>query len=80
MIRRAQHGDIFFQGAENDLYPVYIAGGSDDKESARNAGDPDQIPGSGDPPEKEMATHSSILVQRIPWTEESKGSQRVEHD
>ena len=30
--------------------------------------------------EKEMATHSSILVQRIPWTEESKGSQRVEHD
>ena len=22
-----------------------------------------------DPPEKEMATHSSILVWRIPWTE-----------
>ena len=41
--------------------------------------------GQEDPPEKEMATHSSILVQRIPWTEESgglqsKGSQRVEHD
>ena len=39
----------------------------------------------GDPLEKEMATHSSILAWRIPWTEEpgglqSMGSQRVEHD
>ena len=36
-------------------------------------------------PEKEMATHSSILAQRIPWTEElgglqSTGLQRVGHD
>ena len=35
--------------------------------------------------EKEMATHSSILALRIPWTEEpgglqSMGSQRVGHD
>ena len=35
--------------------------------------------------EKEMATHSSILAWRIPWTEEPgglqyKGSQRVGHD
>ena len=35
-----------------------------------------------DPLEKEMATHSSILAWRIPWTEEpgglqSMGSQRV---
>ena len=35
--------------------------------------------------EKEMATHSSILAWRIPWTEEpggpwSMGSQRVRHD
>ena len=35
--------------------------------------------------EKEMATHSSILAQRIPWTEESggpqsMGSQTVWHD
>ena len=35
--------------------------------------------------EKEMATHSSILAWKIPWTEEpgglqSKGSQRVGHD
>ena len=26
--------------------------------------------GQGDPLEKEMATHSSILAWRIPWTEE----------
>ena len=35
--------------------------------------------------EKEMATHSSILAWRIPWTEEPSGlqfigSQRVGHD
>ena len=38
-----------------------------------------------DPPEKGMATHSSILAWRISWTEEtgglqSIGSQRVGHD
>ena len=38
-----------------------------------------------DPLEKEMATHSSILARRIPWTEEpgglqSMGSLRVGHD
>ena len=26
--------------------------------------------GGEDPPEKEMATHSSILAWKIPWTEE----------
>ena len=41
--------------------------------------------GQEDPLEKEMATHSSILALRIPWTEEpggpqSMGSQRVRHD
>ena len=38
-----------------------------------------------DPLEKEMATHSSTLVWKMPWTEEhgrlqSMGSQRVGHD
>ena len=38
-----------------------------------------------DPLEEGMATHSSILTWRIPWTEEpgglqSMGSQRVGHD
>ena len=51
-------------------------GGSEVKASACNV---------GDPLEKEMATHSSILAWRIPWTEESgrlqsTGSQRVRHN
>ena len=33
-----------------------------------------------DPLEKGQATHSSILAWRIPWTVQSMGSQRVEHD
>ena len=38
-----------------------------------------------DPLEKEMATHSSTLASKIPWTEElgrlqSMGLQRVGHD
>ena len=41
--------------------------------------------GQEDPLEKEMATHSSILAGRIPWTEEPgglqfTGSQRVGQD
>ena len=60
-------------------------GGSEDKTSACKAGDPGSIPELEDPLEKEMATHSSILAWRIPWTEEpgvlqSTGSQRVRHD
>ena len=41
--------------------------------------------GQEDPLEKGLATHSSILAWRIPWTEEPGslqfiGSQRVRHD
>ena len=41
--------------------------------------------GTEDPLKTGMATHSSILAWRIPWTEEpgglqSMGSQRVGHD
>ena len=41
--------------------------------------------GQKNPLEKGMATHSSILAQRIPWTEEPGGlqsiaSERVRHD
>ena len=32
-----------------------------------------------DPQEKEMATHSSILTWRTPWTEEPGGLQSVDH-
>ena len=41
--------------------------------------------GREDPLEKEMATYSSVLAWRIPWTEEaggqkSMGSQRIGHN
>ena len=44
-----------------------------------------QSPGWEDPLEKEMATHSTILAWRIPWTEEpswmqSIGSQTVKYN
>ena len=44
-----------------------------------------QFLGQEDPLKKGMATHSSILAWRIPWTEEpgglwSMGSKRVRHD
>jgi len=43
------------------------------------------IPLREDPLEEEMATHSSILGESIPWTEEPgelqfMGSQRVRHN
>ena len=55
------------------------------KNSPANAGDvrPGQSLGGRDPLEKKMATHSSLLAYRTPWTEEpgglqSMGSHRVE--
>ena len=41
--------------------------------------------GREDPLEYEMATHSSVLARKIPWTEEARGlqsmgSHRVGHD
>ena len=55
--------------------PQGFPGGSEGKASAYNV---------GDPLEKGMATHSSTLAWKIPWTEkpgrlESMGSQRVGH-
>ena len=35
-----------------------------------NSGDSGLIPGLGRSPGEEMATHSSILAWKIPWTEE----------
>ena len=59
--------------------------GSDSKESAYNVGDLGSILGQEGPLEKELATPSSILAWRIPWTEEpgrlqSMELQRVGHD
>ena len=55
------------------------------KKSSCNAGELGSTLGQEDPMEKGMATHSSILTWRIPWTEEpgglpSTGLQRVRHN
>ena len=60
-------------------------GGSDSKEPACNARDLGLIPGSGRSLGEGMATDSSILAWKIPWTEKSgrlqfMGSQRVGND
>ena len=48
------------------------------KASACNAGDLGSIPGSGRSPGKEMATYSSILAWRVPWTQEPGGLDTTE--
>ena len=58
-------------------------GSSDGEAFACNAGDPGSILGSGISLQKEMATHSSILAWKIPWTEEHGGLHgvtRVRHN
>ena len=52
-------------------------GGSVGKESTCNAGNAGSIPGLGRSPEKETATHSSILAWETPWTEETGGLQSM---
>ena len=49
------------------------------KAFACNAGDPGSISGWEDHLEEEMATHSSVLAWRIPWTEEPGGLQSMGH-
>ena len=50
------------------------------KNPPANAGDTRDtgwIPGGEEPQEEGMATHSSILAWRIPWTEKSGGGQSM---
>ena len=61
----AQEGDRYLMIAH-----MGFPSGSVSKESACNAGDPGLIPGSGRSLEKEIATYSSTLAWRSPWTEE----------
>ena len=68
-----------FQG-----FTLVFPGGSGGKESAYSVGEPVPSLGREDPPEKGMATHSSVPAWRIPWAEEpgrlqSMGLQRVGH-
>ena len=52
-------------------------GGSLVKNPPASAGDVGSIAGSGRSPEKEMATHASILAWEFPWTEEPGGLQSM---
>ena len=69
----------------SETYTRYFPGGSEVKVSAWNAGDPGLIPRLGRSPGEGNGYHSSILVWRIPWTEDPGGlqsmeSQRVRHN
>ena len=64
---KGQRGEVEL---EESNQKVYFPGGSEVKASAYNVGDLGSIPGSGSFLEKEMATHSSTLAQKIPWMEE----------
>ena len=56
------------------LFHVGLPGGSVVKNIPAKAEEVGSIPGSGRAPgERKMATHSSILVWEIPWTEEPGG-------
>ena len=60
-------------------------GGSEGKETACNTREWGSISDWEDPLKKEIATHSSVLDWRIPWSEEpgglqSMGSQRIRHN
>ena len=67
---------------------VGFLGGSNSEESVCSTGDTEDegsLPGLERSPEEGMATHSSSLARRTPWTEQpgwlwSAGSQRVGHD
>ena len=84
-------GDVLAFIGKINQGPVWLSDlgkvtGSEGKASACDAKYPSSRSlGWEDPLEKEMATHSSILAWRIPWTEEpgglqSMGSQIVGHD
>ena len=56
-------------------------GGSEVKNLPANSGDTGDVGsclGQKDPLEEEIATHSSVLVWKIPWTEEPSGLQSTE--
>ena len=76
---------LFLIASKSSLRTMGFPSGSDDKESACNEEIRVRSLGSEDPRGKGMATHSSILVWKIPWTEEpgrlqSMGLQRVRHN
>ena len=71
--------------AEKAFLMDFFPGGSDAKESARNAGDLGLIPGSGRSPGGGKGNPLQYCCLENSWTEESSGlqsmgSERVRHD
>ena len=70
-----QYSSLLILSIDDSGLSCWLSG----KESTCHAGDVGSVPGLGrslgweDPREMEMATHSSILAWRIPWTEEPGG-------
>ena len=54
-----------------------LPGGTVVRNPLANAGDVVQSLGRVDPLEEEVATHSSILATKVPWTEEADGLQSM---
>ena len=74
MKKKQTNSEIHFKRTLYLGLPQRLSG----KESACSAGvtgDTCSIPGSGNPLEEGVATHSSIPAYRIPWTEEPCGLQ-----
>ena len=75
--------NVYFNGGFKITFSIsFLVGGSDSKASPAMRETQVRFLGQEDPLEKEMATHSSTLAWKIPWTEEpgrlqSMGSQRV---
>ena len=65
-----------FPSQEGGL-PRWLSGKKNPPANAGNVRDAGSIPGLGRSLEKEMATHSSVLVWEIPWTEEPGGLQPI---
>ena len=87
LIVRLKESDIFFPWLNNksDIFGSGIPRCLSGKESTCNQETQVRSLGQEEHQEKEMATHSSILVWDIPWTEDPGGlqfmeSQRVKHD
>ena len=72
-----QQCGIFISFFQSPLIKLCVYTFTESACSAGDTGDVGSVPGSEDPLEEKVATHSSILAWRIPWTEKSGGLQSM---
>ena len=86
MIKKLKQGSVKIARSHEErllnLVHKDFPGGSDDKASVYNAGDPGSIPGSGRSSGEGNDNPIQYSSLKIPWTEElgGLGSQRVRHN